>query len=342
MSLEEEVARLLRQAGIQDPDTIKKVTDQLRDKLGPDAEQLAEQLGQILGKFTKGAVTGGTGVPLDPDLVKKLIEILGPSLSDLLGRLMRRIFGDGSGYDVTSVPPSPYKRQRIKNPTRGVFDFVDDLAPDINLNGSPKIDCVPPDMIRITIDLDVVQREEPIYKVTALVHGSTGAQVASGTKYAGKPPLDKLKDYDPKTVSFELTIDCMTAARNLGIVVVSVLVEDDDGNQMFDMVEVDLMSHLIGDDDNCCKAVKAAEDVRRGLREGLARSMHGISAEDLERLIEKMMPRQDRQQLPTPPAPPHAEPKAPPPEQPKAHGQAAPKVKTLREMLEMPVLAPDG
>lgn len=329
MSLEDEVARLLRDAGIKDPDTIRKFIEELKGKLG-SSDELAEQLGKILGKFAKGAATGGTGVPLDPDLIKKLIEVLAPTLSDLLGRLMRRIFGDGSGFDVTAVPPSPYKRQRIKNPTRDVFDLIDDLAPDLNLNGAPTITCLPPDRIKISIDLDVIQREEPIYKVTALVHGSTGAQVASGTKYAGKAPLDNLKDNDPKTVTFDLVIDCMTAARNLGIVIVSVMVEDQDGNQTFDMIEVDLMSHLLGDEDNCCKTVKAQDDVRKGLREGLSKSIHGLSAEDLQKLLEKMIPSQDNQQLPKETRP-VGEGEKP------ASGPAPTSPKTLRELLELPV-----
>jgi hypothetical protein len=331
MSLEDELTRLLRDAGITDPDTIKKFIDDLKGKLG-NSDELAEQLGKILGKFAKGAATGGTGVPLDPDLIKKLIEVLEPTLSDLLGRLMRRIFGDGSGYDVISVPPSPYKRQRIKNPTRDIFDVIDDLAPDLNLNGAPTITCLPPDRIKISIDLDVVQREEPVYKVTALVHGSTGAQVASGTKYAGKPPLDNLKDNVPKTVTFDLVIDCMTAARNLGIVIVSVIVEDQDGNQTFDMIEVDLLSHLLGDEGNCCETVKGQEGVRKGLREGLSKSIHGLSADDLQKLLEKMIPAQGNQQLPSRPQPPSDGGASAPTPAP-----TPPVPRTLRDIFELPI-----
>ena len=67
--------------------------------------------------------------------------------------------------------------------------------------------------------------------------------------------------------------------------------------------------------------------MRDGLKEGFSKAIHGVSAADLERLIEKMMP-SPRSPAPETPQPPKAAPSPPP--------------KTLRDFMDMPLAQPLG
>jgi hypothetical protein len=306
MALEDELQRLAKQLGITDPAKIDEFVQKIKDLLGDKgADDIAEKLGEILGKFGRGAAMGAGGAALDPEIIKKLIELLGPAFSDILDRIMRKIFGDGSGFTVTSPGPSPYKRERLRNPARDTADVVDTLAPDIDLNSTPRIECVGNDRIRITLTVSVVQREERLAKIQAIVNGSTGAEIDGRVFRPGESSLPRTPEDDtPYSIEFSFEVPCSEAIRSLGILIVTIYVEDVDGNQMINFLEIDLAAQLLNPDERCCKTFKD-EEIRRGLLEALLRTFRGLTGADIERLIQLLDPRTSggvKMPVPTEPA----------------------------------------
>ncbi len=298
-------------------ETLKKAAANKPGGAGPTPEEIAAALGRIFGKFGGGVAGGATG--LDPDLLKILLDLLGPLARDALARLIERFIGDGERYRIEHH--DGHKYSKIVRHPKDLFDLVDDLAPDVFVTDNLRPVCKG-DSVEFTLSLKVVCQEEPIRFVKVQSMGPAGSQANPRISFAGDAGSKIPKRGDQEVdavydVQFTIDVPCTEIFRNGGTVIFVVTVQDFDGNQVVDFCEAEAADFVLK---NKCCGTDVDEVFRKRLLDLLRTGMRPLTPADLEKLVELIVhPKKETPPRPAPstPAPPPVTPPAPPPSTPE-------------------------
>lgn len=279
---------LLDKAGVSKDD----LEDALKDlKPGAKAEDVAEAIGKVLGKFGSGVVGGATGV--DADLLKLLLELFGPTAKGLLEDIMKELLGEKKGFITRKPGAGPWRRERINKNGPGLQD---DYPPDIKLLETPKPGCAEDGRLKVTFKFAIRHREEDI--VNLVVEGFNGEMkpVAIGNRInTGNNELVEANgDKDGSStdagdwVSFEMTVyvPCEFAIAGGGNLLLQYSIFDEDGNYTTDFIMVPFTNILIDPDKTCCKNFKL-DQIKDALLKHLTDAMKDKSF-SLDELLEKI------------------------------------------------------
>lgn len=297
-----------------DEDTVKNLIETLKqaeaaaaggDKSGKlDAGELAKAIGEIMGKFGAGAVGGATG--LDPDLLRFILELLGPLARDALGELIRSFTGgDGQHYRVADLGGFKYAKI-VKDPPGA--DFEESKTPDVVVTDRMRPRCNN-GSVELVLKMQVKVQEEPISSVHALGMGVAGAPAYPAFEKAGEKKIPAVDDQDVGDfyeVTLTFDVPCTALFNNGGVMIFVITVEDADGNQMICFFEADVADFLLKD--KCC-ATEIDAVLRARLLEIIRNGMRPLTPADLERLIDLIVRPKSETRPPAPPQTPKAAPK---------------------------------
>jgi hypothetical protein len=288
MEFDGRLSDLLKKVGIPDGQ-IKDILDELKGT--KSGLEIAGELGQILGKFLDGAASGAKGVPIDPGLISKLLEALGPVAQDLIRGIVERLKGNSDGYAVSFPGPQIYKLQKTKKKSNNAFEFSldDGRAPDVSIVGTPNSRCVG-DHIEILLGVRVSRQAEPIKHVMAEAYDISGQRIGVDLVFNGErglPARGNQETDSPFAIDLTVRIECVQAFKCFGGVTIAVAAQDHNGDLMYDFVIVDVTRHLL-QTGNCCSALND-DDTRLAIKEGFKKALDKVTPADAEKLIARIV-----------------------------------------------------
>jgi hypothetical protein len=258
-------------------------------KASQDLAAIAKKIGEIIAAATSGA-SGGSS-----EVLTQLISVLGPSLADVVKKLMDRLMQDTESFIVRPVIG-----------TTNELNFTDNSIglPGTNEMTLPKgsfVDYKVPtdlcdDIVSLKFDVKAERLNEDIERVEVrlldkdLEKIGTDDSARAGKKHEGDdipPTSEQNNENDEWTLTMGVKVKWAEILKNAGEFILQVTVIDDNDNKHISIHKVNFVEVIL--DDKNFKSVVRRKELTDAVLKYLQDNVSGLTAGKVKKLMQELL-----------------------------------------------------